>query len=67
MVSLLPQRTEGPFPEVEPALARGSHRLLRAKLLAPLDGLAARDMLDEVVLLRAALAAPGLGNGSDQP
>ena len=65
MISLLPEHTEAPFPEVEPALARGAHRLLRARLLAPLEGLEARDMMDELVLLRAALAAPLLG--SDQP
>ena len=61
MISLLPGAAEGPFPEIEPALARGAHRLLRARLMAPLEGVEARDMLDEVVLLRAALAAPTLG------
>ena len=67
MVSVLPEPTPGPFPEVEPALAKGAHRLLRARLLAPLDGIEAKDMLDEVVLLRAALAAPMLGQDLQQP
>lgn len=67
MVSLLPGATEGPFPEVEPALARGAHRLLRARLMSPLEGHETRDMLDEVVLLRAALAAPMLGQELEQP
>ena len=61
MVSLLPEHGEGPFPEIEPAMAHGRHRLLRARLLAPIIGIEAADMLDEVILLRAALAAPSLG------
>lgn len=67
MISLLPGATEGPFPEVEPALARGPHRLLRARLMSPLQGMQSRDLLDEVVLLRAALVAPGLGEPLEQP
>ena len=61
MVSLLPERGTGPFPEIEPALAHGRHRLLRARLLAPINGIDPGDMLDEMILLRAALAAPSLG------
>lgn len=61
MVSLLPDHAEGPFPEVEPALRHGPHRLLRMRTLQPLRDAEALDMLDEVVLLRAVLAAPGLG------
>jgi hypothetical protein len=61
MVSLLPEHGEGPFPEIEPALAHGRHRLLRARLLSPITGIEPGDMLDEVILLRAALAAPSLG------
>ena len=61
MVSLLPEQGQGPFPEIEPAMAHGSHCLLRARLLAPINGIDPGDMLDEVVLLRAALAAPSLG------
>jgi hypothetical protein len=61
MVSLLPEHGAGPFPEIEPALAHGRHRLLRARLLAPINGIDPGDMLDEMILLRAALAAPSLG------
>lgn len=60
MVSLLPDHAEGPFPEIEPALRHGPHRLLRMRILSPLDNAQALDMLDEVVMLRAVLAAPGL-------
>jgi hypothetical protein len=62
MVSVLPDHGEGPFPEVDPALAYGRHRLLRVRLLSPIIGIEATDMLDEVVLLRAALAAPSIGS-----
>lgn len=61
MVSLLPGHGQGPFPEIEPAMAHGRHRLLRARLLAPINGIEPGDMLDEVILLRAVLAAPSLG------
>jgi hypothetical protein len=61
MVSLLPEHGAGPFPEIEPAMAHGRHRLLRARLLSPINGIEPGDMLDEVILLRAALAAPSLG------
>ena len=61
MVSLLPEHGAGPFPEIEPAMAPGRHRLLRARLLSPINGIEPGDMLDEVILLRAALAAPSLG------
>lgn len=60
MVSLLPEQAAGPFPEVEPAAMAGRHRLLRARMLGPIVGVDAVDMLDDLVLLRAALAAPGL-------
>jgi hypothetical protein len=42
-------------------MAHGRHRLLRARLLSPINGIEPGDMLDEVILLRAALAAPSLG------
>lgn len=67
MVSLLPGNAEGPFPEVEPALARGAHRLLRMKLLSRFENTEARDPMDEVVLLRAALSAPTLGETLPEP
>ena len=60
MVSLLPDHTSAPFPEVEPAGMEGRHRLLRVRMLGPIIGVDAVDMLDDLVLLRAALAAPGL-------
>ncbi|MCX7373298.1 MAG: hypothetical protein NTW56_12835, partial [Alphaproteobacteria bacterium] len=60
MVSLLPDHAQGPFPEVEPALRHGPHRLLRMRMVSALDNAQALDMLDEVVMLRAVLAAPGL-------
>ena len=63
MVSLLPDHAQGPFPEIEPALRHGPHRLLRMRTLSPLANAEAVDMLDEVVMLRAALAAPGLVAG----
>ncbi len=60
MVSLLPSHATGPFPEVEPAGIDGRHRLLRLRMLGPIVGVDAVDMLDDLVLLRAALAAPGM-------
>jgi hypothetical protein len=62
MVSVLPDHGAGPFPEVDPAMQHGPHRLLRARLLAPIIGIEASDPMDEMVLLRAALAAPSLGS-----
>lgn len=61
MVSVLPDHGAGPFPEIDPALAHGRHRLLRVRLLAPIIGIEASDMLDELVMLRASLAAPSIG------
>lgn len=61
MVSVLPDHGAGPFPEIDPALAHGRHRLLRVRLLAPIIGIEASDMLDDLVLLRASLAAPSIG------
>ncbi len=60
MVSLLPDLAPGPFPEIEPALSHGPHRLLRMRHMAPLSATEVGDMLDDVLMLRAALAAPGL-------
>lgn len=55
-VSLVGGRPDGPFPEMELAQALGPHRLLRARTLsgAPMGPFA--DPLDEVILLRGALA-----------
>ncbi|MCS6890068.1 MAG: papain-like cysteine peptidase [Rhodovarius sp.] len=58
MVSLLPAAATGPFPEVEPLLRHGPHRLLRIRTLGPIHGTDAAELLDEVILLRAVLAAP---------
>ena len=48
----------GPFPEMELAQARGVHRFLRCHTLSEPEGLGYPDPLDEIVLLRGALAAP---------
>ncbi len=60
MVSVLPEATTSPFPEIEPAVMSGAHRLLRMRTLGPIDGTDPADMLDEVVLLRGAFAAVGV-------
>ena len=62
MVSILPDFAAGPFPEVEPAARRGRHRLLRVRMLAPIIGIEPLDRMDELVMLRAVLAAPGIGD-----
>lgn len=59
-VALVEGRPEGPFPEMELAQAIGGHRLLRCRPLTPIQGIEFRDILDDVVLLRGALAAPQL-------
>jgi hypothetical protein len=51
---------EGPFPEMELAESLGPHRLLRCRLLAGTQEIAYLDPLDEVVMLRGALASPAL-------
>jgi hypothetical protein len=61
MVSVLPEAAQSPFPEIEPTLAIGVHRLLRMRTLSPIEGTDPGDMLDEVVLLRGAFAAAGVG------
>jgi len=48
----------GPFPEMELAQTRGAHRFIRCHTLSRPKGIGFADMLDEVVLLRGALAAP---------
>ncbi|MEI6159897.1 MAG: DUF1796 family putative cysteine peptidase [Roseococcus sp.] len=48
----------GPFPEMELAQTRGVHRYLRARVISEPEGTAFPDPLDEIVLLRGALAAP---------
>lgn len=50
----------GPFPEMELAQSLGPHRLLRCRLLAGTQEMAYVDPLDEVVMLRGALASPAL-------
>lgn len=57
-IALVEGRPEGPFPEMEMALVQGPHRLLRCRPLSPIQGIAFRDVLDDVVMLRGALAAP---------
>jgi hypothetical protein len=51
---------EGPFPEMELAESLGPHRLLRCRLLGRTQDITYQDPLDEVVMLRGALASPAL-------
>lgn len=53
-------KPEGPFPEMELAEALGPHRLLRCRLLGQTQDIAYTDPMDEVVMLRGALASPSL-------
>lgn len=57
-VALVEGAPEGPFPEMELAEALGPHRLLRCRTVSGPEGIAFEDPLDEVVILRGALAAP---------
>jgi hypothetical protein len=57
-IALVEGRPEGPFPEMEMGMALGPHRLLRCRPLSLIQGIAFRDVLDDVVILRGALAAP---------
>lgn len=57
-VGLVPGPPGGPFPEMELAQTRGVHRYLRARVLSEPEGTAFPDPLDEIVLMRGALAAP---------
>jgi hypothetical protein len=57
-VALVEGPPSGPFPEMELAHTRGVHRYLRARILSEPVGTAFPDPLDEIVLLRGALAAP---------
>jgi hypothetical protein len=57
-VALVEGRPEGPFPEMEMGMVLGQHRLLRCRPLSTIQGIAFRDTLDDVVMLRGALAAP---------
>jgi hypothetical protein len=65
MVVLLPGPPEGPFPEMELAESFGPHRLLRCRTLSEAEEAGAYpDPLDEVVMMRGALACvtrPDLG------
>lgn len=57
-IALVDGPPSGPFPEMELAETRGTHRYLRARVVSEQEGIAFKDPLDEVVLLRGALAAP---------
>lgn len=61
-VALLPGPPAGPFPEMELAQTRGVHRYLRARILSEATGIGFPDPLDEIVLLRGALAAPQIAS-----
>lgn len=57
-IGLVEGAPPGPFPEMELGEARGAHRYLRARTISEPAGIAFADPLDEIVLLRGALAAP---------
>lgn len=57
-IALVEGKPEGPFPEMELAQTFGTHRLLRCRPISEIHGIAFRDLLDDVVLLRGAMAAP---------
>jgi len=59
-IAVVEGEPEGPFPEMELAESFGPHRMLRCKLLAGTQEIAYLDPLDEVVMLRGALASPTL-------
>ena len=61
-VALVDGPPDGPFPEMELARTRGVHRFLRARVLSEPKGTGFLDPLDEVVLLRGALAAPHIAS-----
>jgi hypothetical protein len=60
-IALVEGPPSGPFPEMELGQTRGVHRYLRARVMSEPMGIAYADPLDEIVLLRGALAAPQLG------
>ena len=57
-VALVEGPPSGPFPEMELAKAYGPHRYLRCRTISVPEGTAFTDPLDEIVLLRGAMAAP---------
>lgn len=59
-IALIEGPPEGPFPEMELAESFGPHRLLRCRPLAGTQDIAYIDPLDEVVMLRGAMASPAL-------
>jgi hypothetical protein len=59
-IAVVPGSPSGPFPEMELSRARGQHRFLRCHTLSEPKGIGYADVIDEVVLLRGALAAPQL-------
>ncbi|TCI00916.1 hypothetical protein EJV46_00205 [Roseococcus sp. SYP-B2431] len=59
-IAVVPGSPSGPFPEMELSRARGPHRFLRCHTLSEPKGIGYADPIDEIVLLRGALAAPQL-------
>ncbi len=57
LVSVLPEDQEAPFPQMEPVLAAGPHRMMRFQPISRIQAAQSADMMDEVVLLRAAFAS----------
>ncbi len=55
-IALVEGTPDGLFPEMEPSLRQGKHQLLRCRPVSTPGGLAFGDPLDEVVLLRGAMA-----------
>lgn len=56
-VSLVPGRPAGPFPEMDLAMTRGLHRLLRVRTLSETRATGFKDLMDEAVILRGAIAS----------
>lgn len=61
-VALMDGPPTGPFPEMELGETRGPHRYLRCRTLSTPEGSIFPDPLDEIVLLRGALAAPQINS-----
>jgi hypothetical protein len=59
-IAVVPGSPSGPFPEMELSRARGQHRFLRCHTLSEPKGIGYADPIDDIVLLRGALAAPQL-------
>lgn len=61
-IALVEGPPSGPFPEMELGKTHGVHRYLRCRTLSEPSGIGYTDPLDEIVLLRGALAAPQINS-----